>query len=350
MRLGRNIVAIMALPVSGLWMAPAAFADAAGPPAPSPIMPVALTPCDKPGSNTDAWIDRMQRGVYSTVCGTAAWFDGLFGNPRFEQDSDETFGRLGLFESYDRRDKADTRLRLRARVALPNLENRFRVVVGRGQAQELVEERPASSENPLPPTFNSVNDEAWLLGLGYSKQNGLERGFDFGIGVRLRTPIDPYVKATYRHNFVFNSDTMLRFRETPFWRDSRGFGTTTEVTLDHLVNQTLLARWNNTATIAEDTEGFEWSSNVSLYQSISRRRAVSYTVLMVGETEADVKLQNYGFEARYRQNVYREWLFMELRAGLTWPKETLEEERKINPGVGIGFEMYFGPVPDNDMR
>jgi hypothetical protein len=43
-------------------------------------------------------------------------------------------------------------------------------------------------------------------------------------------------------------------------------------------------------------------------------------------------------------------LFIEGRTSLTWPQETLDEERKINPGVGLGFEMYFGPMPDSQMR
>lgn len=341
---GMVVVAALSLPAAPV------LADAAGPPAPSAIMPVALLPCEKPGSDTSAWIDRMQRGVYSGVCGSAAWFDGLFGTPRFDQDSEETFGRLGLFETFDRRDKLDTRLRLRARFSLPNVERRLKLTFVRGDEQSIVEERPADSENPKPANFQSVNDDAWLLGLGYSKQAGLENGFDFGIGVRLNTPVDPYVKATYRHNFIFNEDTMLRFRETPFWRDSRGFGATTQVSLDHLATDTVLLRWNNAATVAEDTDGMDWGTSTTAFHSLGRRRAIAYTALLRGETLADVRIQNYGFETRYRQNVFREWLFLQLSASLTWPRETLEEEREINPGVGIGFEMYFGPVPDIQMR
>jgi hypothetical protein len=158
------------------------------------------------------------------------------------------------------------------------------------------------------------------------------------------------VKATYRHNFIFTENTMLRFRQTPFWRDSRGFGATTQVSLDHLATDTVLLRWNNTATVAEDTEGTEWGTSTTAFHSLGRRRAIAYTALLHGETLADVRVQNYGFETRYRQNVFRKWLFMELSARLTWPRETLEEEREINPGVGIGFEMYFGPVPDLELR
>jgi len=327
-----------------------AWADAAGPPAPTLILPAALTPCDKPGSDTNAWIDRMQRGVYAGVCGSALWFDGLFGNPRYDEDSDETFGRIGLFETYDRRDRFDTRLRLRARFALPIMQSRLRLTLGRGNDQVLVEERPTDTENPLPPSFEAVADDAWLLGLGYSKQNSLENGFDFGLGVRLNTPVDPYVKATYRHNFIRSDDTMIRFRETPFWRDSRGFGATTQVSVDHLSTQDVLLRWNNTATVAEDTDGLEWGSSFTVYHSIRARRAISYTGFLRGETGADVPLQNFGVETRYRQSMFRKWLFLELSASLTWPRDTLEEQRKINPGAGLGVEMYFGPVPDIDLR
>lgn len=326
------------------------FADAAGPPVPTEILPVALLPCEKPGSDANAWIDRMQRGVYSSVCGSAAWFDGLFGNPRYDQDSEETFGRLGLFENYDRRDKLETRLRLRARFSLPNVENRLKLTLGRGDDQAIVEERPTDTENPQPANFESDSDDAWLLGLGYNKQGGLENGFDFGVGVRLSSGLDPYAKASYRHNFFFGDDTMLRFRETPFWRDSRGWGATTQLALDHLATESVLLRWNNVATVAEDTDGMEWATSTTAFHSLGKRRGISYTALLRGETEADVRIQNYGFDVRYRQNVFREWLFVEVSTSLTWPRETLAEEREINPGVGIGFEMYFGPVPEDKMR
>ena len=60
-------------------------------------------------------------------------------------------------------------------------------------------------------------------------------------------------------------------------------------------------------------------------------------------------LHNYVSNA-YRRNLARKGLFLDVSASLTWPREELEEEREINPGIGIGFEMYFGPVPDLDMR
>ena len=45
----------------------------------------------------------------------------------------------------------------------------------------------------------------------------------------------------------------------------------------------------------------------------------------------------------------RKLSFLELLGGVTWPKYLLIEERESNIGIGVGFEAYFGPVPDERM-
>jgi len=337
----------------GLGEEAVAPAQPAGPPAPAASETGSDADedarCDESGSDGAALVDKMQRGVYLSVCGTARWFDGLFGTRRYDQDSDETFGRLGVHGLWDDRDGFDPKLRLRARMALPAMKNRLRLFFGRVDDREIVEDtQPAGGS--LPSSFRDVEDDAWLLGLGYSKQGGLRNGFDFGAGVRIRTPVDPYVKGSYRHNFIFSDSTALRARQTLFWRDSRGYGETTEIDFDHLVTPQLLLRWDNSATLAEDVRRLEWSSALITFQSFGERRAISYTGFVSGVANTDVPLRNYGVELRYRQRILRRWLFVEARTSLTWPRETLEEKREINPGVGLGLEMYFGPVPENQMR
>lgn len=306
--------------------------------------------CDDPGSDRDEWIDQLQRGVYFGVCGTAYWFDGLFGTSRYDRDSGDSYGRFGVFPGWDRRDGIDTRVRLRARFVLPALQQRLSLVVGRGDQQDITEERASSTGTPVPPSFRRIDDDEWLVGLAYARRGAFENGFDFGTGIRLSTPLDPYVKAGYRHHFGLGDSTLLRFRETLFWRDSRGFGSTTEVMLDRMLGEDFMLRWNNTGTVARDTEGLEWGSSLSLFHNLSERRGMVHSLLYEGETRAEVRMQNYGVETRYRQRIARRWLFLELSASATWPRESLAERRRFNPGVGFGFELYFGPVPERDMR
>ena len=333
---------------------PATPAQPAGPPVPAASSAEGDKPeeyqCTEPGSDGTALVDKMQRGVYISVCSTARWFDGLFGTRRYDQDSDATFGRLGILEHWDDRNGFDTGMRLRTRLALPAMKDRLHLFFGHVDDREIVEDTQPQAGTTLPSSFQQVEDESWLLGLGYSKQNRLTSGFDFGVGIRIATPVDPYTKGSYRHNFIFSDATALRARETLFWRDSRGIGETTELDLDHLLTPRLLLRSANTATLAEDVRRLEWTSALITFQSLSDRRGIAYTVFIAGVANTDVPVRDYGVQLRYRQSIFRKWLFVEGRTSLTWPKETVDEERKINPGVGLGFEMYFGPVPEEQMR
>lgn len=44
----------------------------------------------------------------------------------------------------------------------------------------------------------------------------------------------------------------------------------------------------------------------------------------------------------FRRRIYREWLFLELRSSITWPRETLLERRESNLGAGAAIELMFG--------
>ena len=44
----------------------------------------------------------------------------------------------------------------------------------------------------------------------------------------------------------------------------------------------------------------------------------------------------------YRRSVLREWLVLEMRTSVDWPKDYVWQERRASWGLGAGFEMYFG--------
>jgi len=72
------------------------------------------------------------------------------------------------------------------------------------------------------------------------------------------------------------------------------------------------------------------------------RRALALAVGFNGETDAPVPLQDYGIKVAWRQRIARDWLVLELRTSLDYPREKPEQTREPSWGVGIGFEMSFG--------
>jgi hypothetical protein len=311
-----------------------------------------LDPCAGFDAEHNSWLDRSQAGLYRSVCGTAAWFDGFFGDSRYDEATGDTYGRLSVGGFWDERDGFDPRLRFRGRFALPALRNRGSFFIGRGDEDELIKGRGGQSDDQTPEAVRSTSDDALFAGFGFSKYDHLEKGFSFRVGAKIRLPPEPFVQGRYRYGIQLSENNLLRFRPVVYWRSEEKFGTTLGIDLDSYLNDSFMLRWGNFGDVSQDpsVEGMDWGSTLTLYQALSNRRALTYSIFVRGETEAEVKLQNYGYEMRYRKNVFRRWLFVELTGSVSKPREFIVEERELNLGVGLRFEAYIGPAPEWWMR
>ena len=148
-------------------------------------------------------LDRTQRTVEDVVTGTAQTVDNIFGSADVEEDATVTRGRLSVGGQWDQRDGLRERIRLKARFGLPAVNKRTSLLLGRGDVDDFVDGSSDDNIDTLPDRFNDFQDEDWLLGIGYSRDATLRRGWSFGAGVRLKTPLEPFVRATYRWHRAF---------------------------------------------------------------------------------------------------------------------------------------------------
>lgn len=294
---------------------------------------------DKPGG--PAWLDRMQAGLYRGMCLTAAKFDGMFGSARFDDDYQSTNGSLSAGALWDQRDGWDPTVRFRLRMKLPQLNDRFNVFIGRVDREEHVTEL-RDDFDALPRQFGRQEDDAVLLGLGYSQPARGAGQVDFDVGTELDFPLDPYVKARYRVTLPLFERNVLRLRETVFWQQSERAGATTRFDLERLLDEKFLVRWTGSATLTQNTDGVRWLSSATLFQTLGARRALAYQLQASGETRREVPLEEYGFRLIFRRRIFRDWLFLELQSSISWPRKTLLETRDRNLGVGAAVEMMFG--------
>lgn len=78
-----------------------------------------------------------------------------------------------------------------------------------------------------------------------------------------------------------------------------------------------------------------------LLRGSPKRRAIAAEVFGEGELDADVPLRNYGLKLTYRRRISRDWLTLETRVSLTYPKEFPEQTHAATWGVGVGLEIFF---------
>ena len=287
-------------------------------------------------------LEEARRRLTITACASSRWLDSLFGDQLRYESYRATSGTVSAGALWNNYDGFDPKLRFRVRLQLPQWDERVSAFAGRVGEEDFIADTEGDFQALPTRQFGGMQDESVLVGLGYSNPQRTGNDFDLGIGVHVRLPLDPYARARYEITRTFAEHYVFRARETLFWQNTEGFGTTTRFNIDRALNDRFLVRWNNTAKFTEHTIGVEWYSEVTLFQSIGARTGLAWQAYVDGATDREVDLNRTGVRLIMRKQLTPDWLFIELRAGVLWPRFHLFEDREASPEAGIAFEMKFG--------
>jgi hypothetical protein len=322
-------------------------AEALGVAAPQADKPAVASSTDVPEDTAedevpikDPWIDRAHDGVFRAVWRSAMRMDQWFGSEASEAAYLQTSGSLAPALLWDEFNGFKPRLRFQVDVPLPQINERFHAFIGRVNREEYVTERSPGS-GAFARQYGPLEDDETLFGIRYrDPEDGGH--WDADAGLRVRSPLDPYVKGSYRFMTGSSNTTLFSFRETLFWQNSEKFGFTSRVDIEKILRDVWLFRWTGSGTISERSEGVRGYTSFTLLRGLPNRRAFAAELFTKGELDADVPLGDYGLKLAYRRSIARDWLILESRVSLTFPREELFQVREATFGVGIGFEMFFG--------
>ena len=326
-------------PEPALAPAEASEATAAAAPAEQPALRDLCRQGDAKG-----FIEESRRMLYMTFCGATLWFDGLFGGTPDLLNARAVAGRVELSALHTDFEGLDTNVRLRLNYDLPNLERRVRLFLGRDEPERFTADRQEGFAIRSAVFGLDQNDE-WLAGLGYRPPGPYLQRVDFRIGGRIKSEPEVFVQSRYRRNVFLGRNDVWRLRETAFWENRDGFGSTTSLDWDRVLRRDLVVRWGNVGTISEVTEGLEWRSAIILYKNMRALRAVAGELFARGATDAEVKFRELGARAIYRQPLRSSYFFGDLIVGYTWPREERDKPREGSAMIGLGVELLFGGDP-----
>lgn len=287
-----------------------------------------------------AWIDNFQDGVENTVDNTARWFDQFFGSDRTFDDNYDSQGRLSIGPSWSAYDGWEVKSRFRAQFRLPQAEERFSAIIGRGNFDDVLDNDQSTFEQSVLQSY--ADDEEWILGLGFDPKLGETNRLYFSAGIRKGLKADLYAQGRYLWQRKLNDYSQLRVRSTLFWRDSDGFGVNERLDWEASMREAWLARISVDLTLAERTDGVRWHNSAALFHLYGEERAIAGEVFIQGQTSAKVPVRDYGYRIIHRREWFREWLFLEVWAGQHWPREELEQQRKLRYMFGLEVAMWFG--------
>lgn len=307
------------------------------------FVPKELADVAPPPPAEEPLLDRTHRRLHEILWRSAMRVDGWMGseNPDLVY-SDATRGSITPIVLWDEFNGLDQKFRFRVKMPLPHLDERYNAFVGTFSRDEFITERDQPSGSiPRQRSGGRVEEDETLVGIQFREREGRLR-FDADAGVRIRSPIDPFVKGGFDYRADITELVSLRLEESAFWQNSEGFGLTSRVDVERPIAPNGLIRWSASGTISQESEGVRGYSALTFYRGLSNESAIAGQLFTSGEFDAAVPLGEYGIRAAYRRRVFRDWLVLEVRPSLTWPKDEPTEERSASWGLGIGFEMFFG--------
>ena len=295
-------------------------------------------------------LEAVRAGIERGVCSTARFVDRLFGGEHeYSEAEDETNGRAGLALAWNEHEGFELDGRFRASVQLPALSERFSATLGRADRDEYVADE-IEDVGPVAGSFSDDTPAEWFAGLGYRVHAGRDSRFDLGAGVKLESPLNPYVNARYRHYLYAGNDVLLTLRTTVFAENDEGFGVTQALDVDRVLAPDWLLRWSNSLRLSEETEGVRWRTRLALYQAIDYRRANRYEISFRGESDG-TQPDLHGLRITHRRSMVRDWLFFEFGAALFWADGPLPSDRcDACVGASVGFEILFGEAYDRVLQ
>ena len=285
-------------------------------------------------------VEDLREALFEMTCYSARWVDGLFGDDHDFAER-EVGGRLRTGIVWNQYDGLDPKLRFSVRTAFPNLSSRLNAFVGRVDEESYISDSLTDGDRSFDPREND-EDAEWLLGLGYDKRKEDKQGWDYSVGIRFRFPPRPYVRARWRTQHSLGKNVDIAFRQTFFWRDGVGFGTTSRFDTSRRVGEKDVFQFEAVGTWSEDTEGVDWWAGHTWYHRLGEGRGLSLLSFARGETRRYPDLTEFGFHLIYRRPLNREWLFLNAGPTLTWPRFEPDEEREMSLGLIAQVELFFG--------
>jgi hypothetical protein len=156
---------------------------------------------------------------------------------------------------------------------------------------------------------------------------------------------ETFVRARFLWRRPLADNTFISPSVTPFWQDHIGFGVTPQLDFGHQFPHKYIFLWTNSATVFEKKPGLRWGTEVSLSRILSPASAIAFAVGANGSTRPSVvadrfnmAANNYKATVRYRRNIYRPWLFLELIPEANWMRDEAAG-REFIPAFTVRLEI-----------
>jgi hypothetical protein len=262
---------------------------------------------DEAPSSIFSFLDTPQKTISAGVESVAQSMDEFFANEKVLYDSSGSYIRYSLDTLWQEGGRFTTVGNLDISLRLPRTEHKLKLVL---------ESNPVEKQNAIDRATTDSNvtqetEKSYYAGL--QQDFGREDKWRYrpSLGLKLHFPLEYYFRIRAIRDLHFQK-WKLRLTESAYWFDTTGFGFDSNMEWDRLIDDDLLFRSESLVRNTEEYKRFDLSQIFSLTQTLTERRAITYSIGFFGNSEPNIHATDYVLQARYRQILHADYLFLDL--------------------------------------
>jgi hypothetical protein len=293
-------------------------------------------------SDLPPWADEqlapLQEGVSQWIETTSRRIDGFFGTTDAFRVETDSYVRISQGWRWREGEGFDDELGIRLRLDLPTTEQRLRLVI----ESEPEEERGTLAEQDARLSDERPDSLSDLL-VGINRLGGRDKrvqwNTEVGAGLKVRLPLDPYTRLVSQRLWALGEGPwQLHSDNRLAWFNQDGFSARTLWDLGRPLDETRHLRFLTNLQWREAVDTLEFSEVVELNRLLDRRNALRYSAGVLGASGSRPRIEDSYLQLRYRRDVHKGYLFLDLAPALHFPREA---DRDPRWALTLRLEMYF---------
>lgn len=283
-------------------------------------------------------VEPFRAGVGNWVDNTSRNIDSFFGGDQSSAVNNESYLRLGQEIDWMEGEGTDGDISIRYRIDLPTTEERLRLII----ESDPEESQGTLAEQGSGRLYNDQRDRrSSTLGLDWLESRDKRENWSnrIGVGIRLRLPLDPYVRFTSERLWdIGEGPWQLESSNRVSWFNNEGYSARTQWDIGRPLSDNRHLRFITTVQWREEEDTLEYSEIAELNQRLNRRSALRYSAIAIGESASNPRMTNYYLQTRYRRDVHKGILFADIIPELHFQRDVSYDPRWA---MTLRLEMYF---------
>jgi len=302
--------------------------------------PIALPP--GPERDETDLFDTLHRSLSNGFLSTATWLDSFFGDQRYEAESNRSQLKV-RFDAF-REDGTGMQYRnpnFNLRLVLPQLRKKTRLVIEGDPNANTDAEAPSAPPGATASQLQPTTGNRVTTALQYFPVETARSNFSIRAGVKLHQgKLAALIGPRYRYLIPLDPWD-LRFTQEVIWSSDQRWQSRTWFDLERPLPHDLFFRASLQGLWSENVNGYPYALSILLRQPLDRARALEYEWISSFQTSPTNILVEELFVFRYRQRIWRDWLFLEIDPQFRYPRD---RSFVFTPGILFRIEMVFGDI------